>query len=196
MVVFWRHLRSTQLLQSKSAAVSHSIFPALYIISYLTSVCSLVLWTVLGLMFTTDCTLSVFRLKVKMSHPVWYRCLGGVAAPLALRYTPDSGRCQKVSLPGCLTARRPLPSGLALLRCLCWLSLSSSPPHHFISFCNTRWGRVASTSCRSESSNISLVVLCCHEIHFKKFLDVGVVIFGMTTFPTRLVMSSLPYIHA
>jgi len=65
MIVFWRHLRSTQLLQSKSAAVSHSIFPALYIISYLTSVCSLVLWTVRGLMFTTDCTLSVFRLKIK-----------------------------------------------------------------------------------------------------------------------------------
>jgi hypothetical protein len=36
-------------------------------------------------------------------------------------------------------------------------------------FCNTRWGRVASTSCRSESSNISLVVLdgnqwsICHQ---------------------------------
>ncbi len=39
------------------------------------------------------------------------------------------------------------------------LAPSPSAPHHSLSFWNTRWGRVASTSCRSESSNISLVVL-------------------------------------
>jgi hypothetical protein len=41
------------------------------------------------------------------------------------------------------------------------LLYSSAPPLRIIViylFWNTRWGRVASTSCRSESSNISLVV--------------------------------------
>ncbi len=48
------------------------------------------------------------------------------------------------------------------------LSRPSLPSQHIslffqpwsrLSLCNTRWGRVATTSCRSESSNISLVVL-------------------------------------
>jgi hypothetical protein len=162
MVVLWRHLCSTQLLQSRSAAVSHSIFPALYIISYRTSVSSLVLWTVLGIpMFTTGYTISVFKLKVKCltrydtgasgALPPLWPCGTLLTAAAVRRF------CSLVSCR--LTARCPLPSGLALLCCLCWLFLSTSPPHHFISFCNTRWGRVASTSCRSESSNITLVFL-------------------------------------
>ena len=58
---------------------------------------------------------------------------------------------------GNLSADQPL---VALLYSF---SLTPSPlllfSVSFLFFCNTRWGRVASTSCRSESSNISLVVL-------------------------------------
>jgi hypothetical protein len=135
------------------------------------------------------------------SSPVWYRCLGGVSAPLALRYTPASGRflfllsscplfplvwraclpasCllpQMVRLyPSAVCYRRwygawptavPLGGGVLLLffssPLLSTFSQSSFiflaviPAFHI---CNTRRGRVASASCRSESSNISLVVL-------------------------------------
>ena len=55
---------------------------------------------------------------------------------------------------GSLSADPPLVVLLLLL-----LHSSSAPYHFPFLFCNTRWGRVASTSCRSESSNISLVVL-------------------------------------
>ena len=55
---------------------------------------------------------------------------------------------------GSLSADPPLVVLLLLL-----LHSSSAPYHFPFLFCNTRWGRVASTSCGSESSNISLVVL-------------------------------------
>ncbi len=59
---------------------------------------------------------------------------------------------------GTLSADTPCCSPLLLLR-------SSSTPYHFMFFfCNTRWGRVASTPCRSESSNISLVVFVYERI--------------------------------
>ncbi len=61
-----------------------------------------------------------------MSRPVWYRCLGGVAAPLALRYTTDSGRCQKVSLLGVVW--QPAAHCPVVLRCPAVSAGYFSPP--------------------------------------------------------------------
>ena len=97
---------------------------------------------------------------------LFFRCLckdtSIYVAPLLLGGDP----CRSVGDQPPVPTPRGDPAGLGalsvdppLVDSFTPLLLCSSAPHHcHISFWNTRWGRVASTSCRSESSNISLVV--------------------------------------
>ncbi len=92
------------------------------------------------------------------------RLLGGWLLPLDLLrgLATLAGRCR--ALPASCGGWQHWPAAPGVF----WLAWLGHRVAHFFRVllsggsplsCNIRWGRVASTSCRSESSNISLVVL-------------------------------------